>query len=57
MVELQEDLFPELDRCLSLYVAEYRTLLLGEESVHAFVFDSAKGEAFKSSAFSKYHGL
>ena len=56
MVELQEDLFPELDRCLSLYMAEYRALLLEEESAHAFVFVNAKGEAFKSSAFSEYLG-
>ena len=56
MVELQEDLFPELDRCLSLYLADYRALLLREEIAHAFVFVNAKGEAFKSSAFSEYLG-
>ena len=56
MVELQEDFFPELDRCLSLYLADYRALLLGEENAHAFVFVNAKGEAFKSSAFSEYLG-
>jgi hypothetical protein len=53
---MQEDLFPELDRCLSLYMAEYRALLLREEIAHAFVFVNAKGEAFKSSAFSEYLG-
>jgi hypothetical protein len=56
VVELQEDLFPELDRCLSLYLADYRVLLLREEIAHAFVFVNAKGEAFKSSAFSEYLG-
>jgi hypothetical protein len=56
VVELQEDFFPELDRCLSLYLADYRALLLGEENAHAFIFVNAKGEAFKSSAFSEYLG-
>ena len=56
VVELQEDFFPELDRCLSLYLADYRALLLREEIAHAFVFVNAKGEAFKSSAFSEYLG-
>jgi hypothetical protein len=37
-------------------MADYRALLLEEESAHAFVFVNAKGEAFKSSAFSEYLG-
>ena len=45
-----------MDRCLSLYLADYRALLLEKENAHAFVFVNAKGEAFKSSAFSEYLG-
>jgi hypothetical protein len=56
VMELQEDLFLESDRCLSLVGGGITGVLPGEESVHAFVFVNAKGEAFKSSAFSEYHG-
>lgn len=58
VIELQEDIFADLDRCLTLFVVEpaYRNQLLAEDCDHSFVFVNTNGEPFKSSSFSKYLG-